>query len=54
MKARESKIPAPRKKSLTETPGRTVKLYDAWGKKDKADEWRKKPGDAGSSAAERP
>jgi hypothetical protein len=42
MKAREAKIPAPAKKSLFEAAGRIVELYDAWGNKDKAEEWRKK------------
>src|SRR5205823_126660 len=27
---------------ITDALGRLVQLYDAWGKKDKADEWRKK------------
>jgi hypothetical protein len=27
---------------LTEAMQRLVQLYDAWGQKDKADEWRKK------------
>ena len=27
---------------LTEALERLVQLYDAWGKKDKAEEWRKK------------
>jgi len=42
MKARESRIPAPQKKRLGEAGARIVALYDAWGKKEKADEWRKR------------
>jgi hypothetical protein len=42
MKQREAKIPAKDKDRLTEALERLVQLYDAWGKKDKADEWRKK------------
>ena len=48
MKQREAKTPgvdtpgSPFKVRLTEALERLVQLYDAWGKKDKADEWRKK------------
>ena len=42
MKARESKVPSPSKPRLAEAGDRLVQLYDAWGKKDKADECRKK------------
>ncbi|MHB1425998.1 MAG: DNA ligase [Gemmataceae bacterium] len=42
MKQREAKIPPPGKVRLSEARERLVQLYDAWGKKDKADEWRKK------------
>lgn len=41
MKKREAKIPAPSKIRLTEALQRLVQLYDAWGKKDQADKWRK-------------
>ena len=41
MKQREDKIPPPGKVRLPEAGERLVQLYDAWGKKDKADEWRK-------------
>jgi serine/threonine protein kinase/tetratricopeptide (TPR) repeat protein len=44
MKAREANIPAGSKVQLTEAGGRVVNLFEAWGKKDKADEWRKKLG----------
>ena len=42
MKQREGKIPPIRKVRLTEAIERLVQLYEATGKKDKADEWRKK------------
>jgi serine/threonine protein kinase/tetratricopeptide (TPR) repeat protein len=42
LKQREEKIPPIRKVCLREALDRVVQLYDAWGKKDKADEWRKK------------
>jgi tetratricopeptide (TPR) repeat protein len=41
MKARAKAIPPQGKVRLTEALERVVQLYDAWGKKDKADEWRK-------------
>ncbi len=40
MKAREAKIAAGSEKRLAEASERIVPLYEAWGKKDKADEWR--------------
>ena len=40
MKAREAGIPPEGKPRLTEAAERLIKLYDAWGKKDKAAEWR--------------
>ncbi|MCI0460578.1 MAG: hypothetical protein L0Z62_26795 [Gemmataceae bacterium] len=42
MKARESHIPWVRKVRLAEALQCLVQLHDAWGQKDKADEWRKK------------
>ena len=42
LKAREVKIPAPSKKRVAEAAARIVSLYDAWGKKEKAAEWRAK------------
>jgi len=42
MKAREAKAPARDRNRLAETGAWIVELYDAWGKKDKADEWRKR------------
>jgi tetratricopeptide (TPR) repeat protein len=41
MKEREKRIPVPERPKLTEALDRVVQLYDAWGKKDKADRWRK-------------
>jgi hypothetical protein len=40
MKAREARIPPPGQPRLTEAAERVVKLYEDWGKKDKAAEWR--------------
>ena len=42
MKAREAKIPPPGKPGFTEAAQRVVRLYQAWGKKEKAAEWRAK------------
>jgi tetratricopeptide (TPR) repeat protein len=42
MKARAQTMPAGDKQRLSEALGSVVQFYDAWGKKDKADEWRKK------------
>ena len=44
LKAREAKIPAPSRKRLAEAAERVVKLYEAWGKPDKAAEWRRRLG----------
>ena len=41
MKQREAKIPAQGKNRLTDALERLVQLYDAWGKPDQADVWRK-------------
>ncbi|WP_165230636.1 WD40 repeat domain-containing serine/threonine protein kinase [Aquisphaera insulae] len=40
MKAREARIPPQNKQGLGEAAERIVKLYDAWGKPDKAADWR--------------
>jgi hypothetical protein len=40
LKAREATIPAPQTKELNAAAKRIVPFYRAWGKKDKADEWR--------------
>jgi hypothetical protein len=39
-KAREVKIPRSGKRRLAEAAERVVKVYEAWGKKDKAADWR--------------
>jgi tetratricopeptide (TPR) repeat protein len=49
MKLREGKVRAQGKVRLTEASERLVQLYDAWGRKDKADEWRRKLTDAESA-----
>jgi eukaryotic-like serine/threonine-protein kinase len=41
MKTREASIPPQHKPRLTQATGRVVKLYEAWGKPDKAAKWRK-------------
>jgi eukaryotic-like serine/threonine-protein kinase len=42
MKERENTIPPNARARLADALERLVRLYDSWGKKDKADEWRKK------------
>ncbi|HLN27317.1 MAG TPA: tetratricopeptide repeat protein [Gemmataceae bacterium] len=42
MKQREARIPSSNKLHLAEVMERLVQLYDTWGKKDKASEWREK------------
>jgi len=42
MKTREPKIPAHAKKAVADAGARIVERYDGWGKKDMADEWRKR------------
>jgi eukaryotic-like serine/threonine-protein kinase len=42
MKARETNIPMAVRKRLAEAGSRLIVHYDAWGKKDRADEWRKR------------
>jgi hypothetical protein len=41
MRAHEDKIPARDKRRLDEAGSRIIQLYDAWGKMDKAEEWRR-------------
>ena len=41
-RTREAKIPAPRKKDLAAAAARIVPFYEAWGKPEKAAEWRTK------------
>jgi serine/threonine protein kinase/TolA-binding protein len=42
MKVRESTIPVPERARIAEALDRLVQLYDAWGKKEEAQAWRKK------------
>jgi hypothetical protein len=42
MKAREGKFPAPYKKRIGEAAASIVSLYDACGKKELADQWRRR------------
>jgi tetratricopeptide (TPR) repeat protein len=42
LKAREAKIPGPSKTRLAEAGAHITSLYNAWGKKDKAGQWRSK------------
>jgi len=42
MKQRESNIPPAAKRYLKDSLERVIQLYDDWGKKSEADEWRKK------------
>jgi serine/threonine protein kinase len=49
LKQREETIPPQHKARPTEALERLVQLYDAWGRKDKADEWRRKLTDAESA-----
>ena len=47
LKSREAKIPAPVRPRLSEALQQLVQCYDAWGKKEQADEWwAKLPKDA--------
>jgi eukaryotic-like serine/threonine-protein kinase len=49
-KAREAQIPPRDKPRLTEAADRLVKLYEAWGKPEKAAEWRKRLAEAKAPA----
>jgi hypothetical protein len=44
LKVRAAKIPAVGKPRLREAAERVIRLYEAWGKPDKAAEWKKKTG----------
>ena len=44
LRAREAKLSAKSKRHLPEAAERVVKLYEAWGKKEKVTEWRNKLG----------
>jgi tetratricopeptide (TPR) repeat protein len=44
LEARQAKIPVPSRKTLPAAAARIVPFYEAWGKMDKAAEWRRKLG----------
>jgi serine/threonine protein kinase len=44
LKARVEKMPVPLREKLAENLKAIVRLYEAWGKPDKAEEWRRKTG----------
>jgi tetratricopeptide (TPR) repeat protein len=44
LKAREAKIPGPRKSNLAKAAERVVQLYEAWGKPEQAAAWKAKLG----------
>jgi tetratricopeptide (TPR) repeat protein len=46
MKAREASIPPSDRPRLAEAAARVVRLYEAWGKPEKAEEWRRRLGPA--------
>ena len=54
MKAREAKIAAPGMPRFAEGAERVVRLYEAWGKKDKAAEWRTRLAKPSDEAKDRP
>jgi len=54
MKAREAKIPPNSKARLSKAGARIVQLYEAWGKKEKAEEWRKRLAQATDTTRPKP
>jgi serine/threonine-protein kinase len=52
--AGETEITASSQKQLADAGARIVALYDAWGMKQKADEWRKRLADAAETTKPRP
>jgi hypothetical protein len=54
MKAREARIPPPGRPRFAEGADRVVRLYEEWGKKEKAAEWRARVGKPSSAAGSRP
>jgi hypothetical protein len=54
LKAREDRIPPPGMPRLTEASERVLKLYEAWGKPDKAAEWRARLAKPSAAAEKRP
>jgi hypothetical protein len=53
-KAGETEITASFQKQLADAGARIVALYDAWGKKQKADEWRKRLAEAAETTRPKP
>jgi eukaryotic-like serine/threonine-protein kinase len=53
-KAGETEITASFQKQLADAGARIVALYDAWGKKHKADEWRKRLAEAAETTKPKP
>ena len=54
MKTGEAKVPSASKRLLAEAGTRIVEFYVAWGKKDEAEEWRKKLPPAAGAVRPRP
>jgi tetratricopeptide (TPR) repeat protein len=54
MKAREARIPPPGRPRFTEAAERVLKLYEAWGKPEKAAEWRAKLAKPSATAGKQP
>jgi eukaryotic-like serine/threonine-protein kinase len=52
MKAREASLPPPYRPRLGEAAARVVRLYEAWGKPEKAEQWRKALGPDGPAEGE--
>lgn len=50
LKSREASIPAPSRKILAETVERIIRLYEAWGKPEKAAKWRASSDESGIPA----
>ena len=54
LKASDAKIPASRKKDVAAAAARIAQLYEAWGRDDKAAEWRRKLTPAGAVVQSHP
>jgi eukaryotic-like serine/threonine-protein kinase len=54
MNAGATELPASSQKLLAHIGARIVGLYDAWGKKDKADQWRKRLAEAAETTVREP
>ena len=54
MNARDAKSMVPLQIRLAEAGARIIMLYDAWGKKDKADQWRKRLASAADATKPKP